>query len=338
MQSVCLQGVGKVAMVDRPDPVRGPGQALLAIKAASICGSDVKAYKGHGTPVPYPIVLGHEAVGEILEIDPGNPGGFKVGDIVAVDPYLYCGECYACSLGRTNCCESLHCLGVHTDGCMSELFAHPDHMLHSVPAGMPLELAALAEPLTIALHALHRTQVKAGEHMAIFGAGAIGLMAALGALHYGAEPIVIDVLDKRLKFAKTLGIKHALNSRTADLIAEVKEITSGRMAEVVMEATGVESCVHDTVALASYCGRVALTGWPNGEVPFDTFSVTRKELQILGARNSKNEFAEALALIAGKKVDVGALLTEVVPFSGLADAVTRLAENPSDYLKIVGKL
>ncbi|MCL1838343.1 MAG: alcohol dehydrogenase catalytic domain-containing protein [Propionibacteriaceae bacterium] len=338
MRGVCLAGIGNVAMVNLEFPTRKAGEALLGMKAMSICGSDVKAYKGHGTPVPYPIVLGHEAVGEILEIDSENAAGLRVGDLVAVDPYLYCGSCYACSLGRTNCCQFLKCLGVHTDGCMSEFFVHPDHLLHKLPEGIELRLAALAEPLTIALHGIHRTCLAPREHIAIFGAGAIGLLAAMCAIRYGANPIVIDVIAQRLAFAKTLGVQHTLNPSEDDLEQRVAEITDGRMAEVVMEATGVDSCIHNTVKLAAYCGRVALTGWPNGDVKFDTFSVTRKELQILGARNSKGEFSEALELIASKEVDVDALCTETVPFEQLAAAVTRLAECPSDYLKIVGEI
>jgi 2-desacetyl-2-hydroxyethyl bacteriochlorophyllide A dehydrogenase len=336
MKCVCLEGLEKVSMSERPEPARKPGEALLAVKAASICGSDVKAYKGHGTPVNYPLVLGHEAVADILEIDANNAAGLKAGDRVVIDPYIYCGKCYACSLGRFNCCETLKVLGVHTDGCMSAYFAHPDHLLHRAPDDVPVELTALAEPLTIALHALHRTSLKAGEHIAIFGAGAIGLLAAMAALHYDAVPIVIDVVETRLKLARTLGVEFAFNSRDG-VAAAVRDATNGRMAEVVMEATGVEACIHDTVGLASYCGRIALTGWPTKEPVFDTFSVTKKELQIYGARNSHNEFGEALRLIERKKVDVSAILTETTRFDDLANALERLAKDPSRYLKIVGK-
>jgi threonine dehydrogenase-like Zn-dependent dehydrogenase len=338
MKCVSLEGLERVALVSKADPTRKPGEALLAVKAVSVCGSDIKAYRGHGAPVRYPLVIGHEAAAEVLEIDPGGANGLKPGDLAIIDPYVYCGSCYACALGRTNCCESMNCVGVHSDGCMSEFYSHPDALLHPLPAGVPLELAPLAEPLTISLHALHRTALAAGEHIAIFGAGAIGLLAALAALHYGAAPILIDVLDKRLAYAKSLGVPHTINAHGADLVGEIKEITKGRMAEVVMEATGVEACVRETTDIASYCGRVALTGWPTREPVFDTFSVTKKELNVYGCRNSRGEFDEALSLIASGAVDVSRLVTQTVPFDALPDAIRNLAENPSDSLKIVGLL
>ena len=336
MKGVCLQDIGKVSMVDIEKPNRRKGEAIIKILSASICGSDIKAFKGHGTKINYPLILGHEAMGEIVEIDADNPKGFRVGDHVIVDPYLYCGKCYACSLGRTNCCEQLKCLGVHVDGCMSEYFTHPDHLLIKVPKGIPTELAPLAEPLTIALHALHRTSAKAGEKIVIMGAGAIGLLIAMAALHYGAEPILVDIVGERLAMAQTLGVRQEVNSRQEDVLSSVQRITNGRMAEVVVEVTGVEPCIHDTVSLASYCGRIALTGWPDKEVPLETFSITKKELQVYGCRNSKNEFEEALSLISTGAVNVRAIVSEVVPFDGLADAIQRLAANPGQYIKIVG--
>jgi threonine dehydrogenase-like Zn-dependent dehydrogenase len=338
MNCISLQGVERVALTQKEDPVRKPGEALLAIKAVSICGSDIKAYKGHGTPVAYPLVVGHEAVAEILEIDAGNRAHLKAGDLAAVDPYIYCGTCYACSLERTNCCESMNCIGVHSDGCMSELYTHPESLLPPVPKEVPLHLAPLAEPLTIALHALHRTSLAAGEHIAIFGAGAIGLLAALAALHYQAVPILIDVLDERLAYAASLGIPYTCDAKNGTVAEQIREITNGRMAEVVMEATGVESCIRETANAASYCGRVALTGWPTRAPVFDTFSVTKKELNVYGCRNSKGEFAEAFALIAGKRVDVSKVVSKVVPFAELPQAVRDLADRPADFLKIVGTL
>jgi len=338
MKSVGIQDVRKIALVEGEMPRPKQGEALLKMKMVGICGSDIKAFTGHGTKVPFPIVIGHEGLGEILEISPENTKGLAPGDLVAIDPYLYCGNCYPCTLERTNCCESLQCLGVHTDGCMSEYFSYPEHLLHKVPTGIPEELVPLAEPLTIALHALHRTCLKAGERIVIFGAGAIGMLSAMASLHYGADPIVVDVVPERLKFAKSLGVRHAFNSRIQNIAAEISAVTNGRMAEVVMEATGANTCIHDTIAMASYCGRIALTGWPDGETSIDTFSVTRKELQLYGSRNSKNEFTEALELIEQGKVNVRAILSEVVPFDQLPDAVERMAANPGKYIKIVGRV
>jgi threonine dehydrogenase-like Zn-dependent dehydrogenase len=213
MKALFLEGPGIVNIKEVPYPERKKGYAIVKMTAASICGSDISAYRGHGQAVSYPLILGHEAVGIVEDIDE-NAAGIKVGDHVILDPYLYCGECYSCSLGRTNCCEHLKVLGVQTNGAMCEYISHPDNLLHKLPDNISLELAPLAEPLTIALHGLHRAQTKKGEHIAIIGAGPIGLLAGMAALQYGAIPIIIDIMDERLELAKSQGIKHVINPKT----------------------------------------------------------------------------------------------------------------------------
>lgn len=336
MKSVCLYEAGKTGIREGEKPVWRPGTALLKLTSVSICGSDIKAFKGHGTKVVYPLVLGHEALAEIQEIDRDNPQGLQPGDRVLIDPYVFCKACYSCAMGRTNCCEHLKVLGVHTDGCMCEYLVHPFDLLYKAPEKIPAELAPLAEPLTIALHALHRTGVKAGEHVAIFGAGAIGLLAAMSVLYYGGEPILLDIVQERLDYAGTLGVKYTINTQTEDFVKQIDVFTGGRMAEVVIEASGAAECVRSTIRAAAYCGRIGLTGWPDGEVSMDTFSVTRKELEIYGCRNSKNEFAEAIEMISTGAIDIRAILSEVVPFEELPQAIERLASNPEKYIKIVG--
>ncbi len=218
MRAVTLESPGAVAAVTVPDPQLKAGQALLKVKAAGICGSDIGAYRGVNPLVSYPRILGHEIAGEVVDID-GTDETIRVGDHVIVDPYMYCGACYPCSLGRTNCCEKLEVLGVHRDGGMSEFFAHPSSMLVKAPDGMPWEIIPLAEPLTIALHALHRGGVKAGEHVAINGAGPIGLLAAMAAIACGAHPIVIDMVEERLSQAEKAGVRLDTLSDYATLIS-----------------------------------------------------------------------------------------------------------------------
>lgn len=334
MKVVNLQEPKNIYVTEREMPVREKGMALLKIKAAGICGSDIGAYRGVNNLVSYPRVIGHELAGEIVEIDDDNPKGLKVGDRVVVDPYLYCGHCYPCSLKRTNCCEDLKVLGVHVDGGMAEYFVHPADMLIPIPEGMSWEQAPLSEPLTIALHALHRGQLKPGMHMAINGAGAIGLLAALAAIAYGAEPILIDLVEERLAYARKLGVKHTINLKTQELIPTIREITGGRMAEVVMEASGANVAIRNTLDMVSYAGTIVLTGWPKSETPLPTDMITKKELDIRGSRTSAGEFEEALELISSGKVDVAAVLSKVVSLDEAADAVVELSEHPDRYLKI----
>ncbi|WRS27562.1 alcohol dehydrogenase catalytic domain-containing protein [Oscillospiraceae bacterium MB08-C2-2] len=335
MKALVLEQKEAVSIQERPMPQRKPGEALVRIKAASVCGSDISAYRGKGVQVEYPLVLGHEVVGEIVEIDSDNPGGFGPGDRVILHPYIYCGQCYPCSLGQTNCCENLKVLGVQTGGAMQEYFCHPHQLLHKLPDSIPWELAPLAEPLVIAIHGLHRAKVKAGEHVVIIGAGPIGIMAAMVAKKYGATPILLDIVDARLDIAKELGIPYTINTQTENAEEAIRELTAGRMAEAILEMSGAHQSVQNCLVYSSYCSRIALTGWPTGETPLLTPLITRKELEIYGARTGADEFPEALELIASGDVDAKAIASLVVPFDELPQALVEQAEHPEKYLKVV---
>ena len=334
MKAVYLEKPWNVGLCDAKMPEPKPGEALLRVKSAGICGSDIGAFRGTNGLVSYPRIIGHEIAGEVISIPEDNKNGIKPGDHVIVDPYLYCGHCYPCSIGRTNCCVDLKVLGVHVDGGMSEYFCHPANMLLKVPDDMPWDIIPMAEPLTIALHGVHRLALKAGEHIAINGAGPIGLLAAMVALHYGAEPIMIDLVKERLDFAKSLGVRYTINLREENLVEKVKEYTNGRMAECVMEASGANSAIRATLDIVSHAGRIALTGWPKQETLIPTDMITRKEVDIRGARTSAGEFPEAIDLIYNHKVDVRRILTKVISIDEAPETIRDIEKNPGNYMKV----
>lgn len=334
MKAVYMEKPWNIEISDVQMPKPKEGEALLRVKSAGICGSDIGAFRGTNGLVSYPRIIGHEIAGEVISIPENNKNGIKPGDRVIVDPYLYCGHCYPCSIGRTNCCVDLKVLGVHVDGGMAEYFCHPADMLLKVPDDMPWDIIPLAEPLTIALHGIHRLNLKAGEHIAINGAGPIGLLAAMVALHYGAEPIMIDLVKERLDFAKSLGVQYTINLREEDLVEKVSEYTNGRMAECVMEASGANSAIRATLDIVSHAGRIALTGWPKQETPIPTDMITRKEVDVRGARTSAGEFPEAIELIYHQKVDVRRILTKVISIDEAPETIRDIEKNPGDYMKV----
>lgn len=338
MRAIQIVEPWDVREIEAEEPVCGEGMALLKVHAVGICGSDIGAYRGTNNLVSYPRVIGHEIAGEVVRVCGSNPKGLKEGDRVVVDPYLYCGKCYPCSIGRTNCCDDLKVLGVHVDGGMSEYFAHPAGMLVRIPEGMSWEMAALAEPLTISLHGVHRGGVAAGEYCAFYGAGPIGLLAAMVAKHYGAEPILIDIVDERLEFARRHGIANTVNSQREDVAGRVREITGGLMAQMVMEASGSNAAIRGALDIVSNAGRVVFTGWPKNETSLPTGLFTKKELDVRGARTSAGEFEEALDIIAGGKIDIASVLTEVVGIDGAADKLRDIEKNPGSYMKVVVRM
>lgn len=335
MKAINLSKPGEVSCIELPKPVPKPGEALIRICSAGICGSDIGAFRGTNTLVSYPRIIGHELAGIVEEISENNPKGLKVGDKVIVDPYLYCGHCYACGIGRTNCCTDLHVLGVHVDGGMAEYFTHPEEMLIKMPDDMDWVSASMAEPLTISLHGIHRGSLTGGEYCAIIGAGPIGLLAGMIAQAYGAHAILIDLVPERLDFAKSLGIEYTIHSGAEDPVARVREITGGVMAQQVMECSGANSAIRSTLDLASHAGRITLTGWPKTETPLPTDAITRKEVDIRGARTSAGEFEEAIDLIYNKKIDILKLLTKTISLEEAPETVHDIDKNPGSYMKVV---
>ena len=335
MKAIKLAEPWNISCVEMEKPTPKEGEALIKVVAAGICGSDIGAFRGTNGLVSYPRVIGHELAGIVESIPENNKNGIKVGDRVVVDPYLYCGHCYPCSIGRTNCCTDLKVLGVHVDGGMAEYYCHPADMLIKIPEGMTWEQAAMAEPLTISLHGIHRGGLKAGEFCAIYGAGPIGLVAGMVAEAYGAHAIVIDLVQERLDFAKKVGIEYVINSGKEDPIAKVAEITGGMMAQQVMECTGANPCVRGCLDLVSNAGRITLTGWPKKETSLPTDVITKKEVDIRGARTSAGEFQEALELIATKRVDMDQILTKTVTMDEAPSTIVDIEKNPGNYMKVV---
>lgn len=335
MKAVYLQNPGDIAIAEVERPLRGRDQILIAVRSAGICGSDIGAYRGTNPLVSYPRIIGHEIAGEIIEI-PADETGFAVGDRVILEPYVYCGHCYPCSIGHTNCCENLTVLGVHIDGGMAQYFSHPRHLVHKAPDAIPWDILPMAEPLVIAMHAVTQPRTQAGEHVVITGCGPIGLLAAQYALTLGAVPVVVDPVEERLALARQLGIKYTVNPVASDALPAIQAITGNRMAEVVIEASGDARAIRSAIDYVSYAGRISLVGWPKNEIPLPTALFTKKELTIVGSRNSVGLFPESLRLIAEKEVDVAALVTKTVPVEEIPATVKDISEHPERYLKVIG--
>lgn len=334
VKAVCIEKPNEIYCKQVPYPQKKPHEVLIKMASAGICGSDVGAFRGTNPLVTYPRVIGHEVAGTIIAEGDTMAAGIKKGDRVIIDPYIYCGNCYPCSIGRTNCCEQLQVIGVHTDGAIQQVFSHPAWLVHKLPDNLSFAHAPLAEPLTIALHALHRTRLQQDEYVAIIGAGAIGLLAALTAIHYQAIPILIDMVQPRLDYAQQLGIKHVINPTQQDSKQAIRHITNGHMAQVVVEASGANSAIRETLDLASFAGRIALTGWPKQETPLPTNLITFKELDICGSRTSAGEFAEALTLLSERKIIPEQIITKIISVDEVAAAIRALSDNPGCQLKI----
>jgi 2-desacetyl-2-hydroxyethyl bacteriochlorophyllide A dehydrogenase len=334
MKSICLKRPGDIAVADIPEQKREPGEVLIRVRSAGVCGSDIGAYKGENPLVSYPRVIGHEIAGEVLEVA-DDEREFRIGERVIIEPYVYCGQCYPCSIGHTNCCQNLAVRGVHIEGGLAEIISHPRHLLHKLPENLPWRLAPLAEPLVIAMHAIRQSEVASGQHVVVTGSGPIGLLAAQYAATLGAIPIIVDPVEERLALARSLGVGHTVNPAASEAVAVISAVTKGRMAEAVIECSGAASAIRGSIDYVSYAGHVSLVGWPKGDVSLPTALFTKKELTVRGSRNSVGQFPESIRLIAEGKVEVAALVTKTVSLDEMPATVADVAAHPENYLKVV---
>ena len=198
MKAIVLVEPGKFVIEERPVPEPGPGEALIRVKVAGLCGSDLHGFRGTQPFITYPRVMGHEFSGEIAALGPGYKGPFQEGDRVVVDPVVNCGRCYACRTGNHNVCREVQVLGVHRDGAFAEYLTVRTDRIHKIPAGLDFSTAALIEPLSIGAEANRRASVRDGDQVVIIGAGPIGLVSLLIAKTKDTQVMITDRVQSRL--------------------------------------------------------------------------------------------------------------------------------------------
>ncbi len=315
MRTLVLQQPGTFRWDDRPEPAPAPGEVLLQVERVGICGTDLHAFDGIQPFFSYPRVLGHELCATVLR----PTGALREGDRVTVEPLLACGACYACRHGKYNCCARLQVLGVHTDGGMRRRMVLPAQLLH--PAGnLPPEQVAICEMLSIGVHANRRGSVGAGMAVVVVGAGPIGLGAAQVAHAYGARVAIVDAVASRLELAARLGCERTLHVRETDVTAAVGDWTGGDLADVVICCVGDAGVIVGAVDYVAPGGRMVLVGLTDRPAPFIPSALVRKEVDLLASRNSRGVFPEVLRLVRERLVDLGSMITSVVPFADAAGA------------------
>lgn len=337
MKILEMPQAGTLLLREVDEPVRSSNTAKIKMEYCGICGSDLTAYTGKNPTVRYPVDgIGHEGIGVITEIGE-NEQALCVGDRVAISPYIPCLQCHMCAEERFNNCADIRVAGVHTGGVMAEYITFPNHLLHKVPAKLDPLTAALAEPLTIGLHAAARARVTEGDYCVITGAGPIGLLAALGVKSKGATPILVDIVDERLQFAQECGIAHTFNSAAGDVLAYLHDV-SGTMPQAMLECTGSPFILAEMHNYVRHGGRIALVGWPKGPVTVNTVRCIQKELDIHPSRNSNKQFPTALALLAQGAIPSDKIITKLVALEDAESVMQDMLQNPGAYMKVVVKL
>ena len=334
MKAALLHAPGQLELLDMPQPAPGPGEVLVRVRAAGICGSDVHAYRGSSAFQVYPVIPGHELAGEVVALSEGATS-LAIGEHVVVDPMVRCGQCYPCRSGRYNCCTTLRVMGVHANGGFAEFVAIEAARLHRISASVPFEAAAMVEPLCVAAHSVSRGRVSERDNVLVIGAGTIGLGALIMARQQGARVAITDPIPEKLRVAEALGADLAINPGDRDVLQAVLDWTDGEGPTVVIEAVGHPRTMRAALDYVSSAGRVVIVGITPQEVPFPIPLIVRKELDILASRNSREQFPRVVALLESGKVDARQLISHTLPFERVHEAFALIAERPAEVRKIV---
>ena len=330
MLQVILREPGQFTAGEAALPVRRDGEALVRVRRIGVCGTDLHAFRGRQPFFSYPRVLGHELAGEIVEIG-ADEGGLAVGERVAIEPYLACGECRPCRTGRYNCCARLEVLGVHRDGGMQEWVTVPTRLLHRSET-LSLDQLALIETLGIGYHAVERAALAEGEWVVVIGAGPIGLAVLQFALLAGARVIVVDLSPARREFARRLDVEHAVDGGK-DALAAVTELTGPELAHCVFDATGSLDSMSGSLHYVGPGGRVVMVGLAQGAFSIDDPLFHRRELTLLASRNSAGAFPALIRLMESGQIDTAPWITHHLELSALPDQFPGLLEPGAAVVK-----
>lgn len=314
-------------------PTVGAGEVLVSVAAAGVCAGDMYFYLGKNPYATYPQICGHEIAGVVAEVGK-DVTGLEPGMAVVVEPFLGCGRCYPCRVGKPNCCQNLEIIGVHRPGGFADLVVAPVTHVHRVPPELDLFQASFAEPVAIGVQAVRRGEVQAGEDVLILGCGPIGLALIEVVKALGATPLATDVLPERLATAQQFGAE----TLPADdqLLERVIARTNGEGMPVVIEATGNPRAMEQTVDLVAAGGRIVIVGLVKQGVTVQLpgLDFTRKEMTIIGSRASTNCFPEALRLLAEGKISYPKIATPLSLWDAPA-VFADLAANPGKLHKAV---
>ncbi|MBQ3865692.1 MAG: alcohol dehydrogenase catalytic domain-containing protein [Clostridia bacterium] len=334
MKAAYLRSWENMEITELEKPVLKEGEALIRMRYAGVCGSDITVYTGKHPTATAPVVIGHEILGTVEEIC--GESEIKAGDRVTVEPLISCGTCEACRRGFGHVCKSLKLLGIHENGGYAEYTKARIEKLVKVPDSLPDELAALAEPFAVGYHVVSRSGLQPGQDALVIGGGPIGLVVALSAKAAGGKVLVSEVNEKRLETAKKLGLE-TVNPAKGELDAYVRDRTDGNGFDVVYEASGSRAGILTCTDVCKIRGTIVPMSLSGAPVEFVLGKVSFKEMSVVGSRvypfDHFKKGVERLAEIASKQ-DLTPLVSDILPLDEAQKAVDmmRKGENAGKIL------
>ncbi len=283
MKAIRYLGNHEVAVQNIPDPVAGPGEVLLEPLAVGICGTDLHIIEGDYASAP-PMTLGHEVCARVVGLGDGV-SSLAIGDLISVEPHIYCGVCVHCQTGNLNMCPSRRAPGVHLDGGMAELMVVPETIAYKLDPDTPPGIGSLTEPLGCVVHGVDRLQAKSGRAIAVFGAGPAGALVIALAKKSGLSPVVaVEIREQRRDLALRMGADVALDPTAVDFAPRMMELTDGDGFPYLVDAVGSSRVLEQAIPLASRGGTILVFGVarPDDRLAVSPNEIYARELTILG--------------------------------------------------------
>ena len=319
MKALVFHGDKDLRLEEAAEPIAGPEEEMILVAAVGICGSDVHGYLGlTGRRTP-PMIMGHEFAGKR-----------ENGEAVAVFPYQSCGGCQYCKEGATASCPDKRMFGVFAEnGGMAEKIAvRKDRIIPLPPETSPIH-AAMAEPLSVAFHAVKKAKISPEKKVVIIGAGAIGMLCLVLVRQMGAKKItVLDIDDSRLRLAKRVGADEVIHNAGEDHPPATFDI--------VIEAVGIADTVRKAISLTNRGGSLVLVGMSQKEIPVDMFDIISREIVLTGSfQYTRSEFETVVNMLPQIKGYLDLLISHVVPLSKGVEMFHRLASGEAEMTKVV---
>lgn len=331
MKAVVCNAPHAIAVELQPIATRLQDEVLLKIDRAGICGTDYHIYEGLHPFLKYPRVIGHELSATVVETPASSK--LKIGQQVVINPYIACGNCHACNIGKPNCCMNIAVLGVHRDGGMCEMISLPERNLISAE-GLTLDEAATVEFLAIGAHAVRRSGIGRGVKALVVGAGPIGLGAAIFAQIAGASVVLVDRDSDRLHLARAAtGIVDTITA-DGDAHTKIMRASNNDGYDAVFDATGSKASMEQSFAYVAHGGTYVFVGLVKDDITFADADFHKREMTLMASRNATAvDFDAVIAAIKSKKVPISKLITHRTSLTEVANDLPRWSADKTGLIK-----
>lgn len=298
-----------------PGPYLAENEILVEMQMVGICGSDIVAWKGGFQRIHEPVILGHEGVGVIVDLNGHEDSGFHVGERIVLEPLDNCGKCEPCKKGHYNVCDHFKIHGIDRHGLFAEYVNTRVDRIHKISEDISLERCATCEPVSVAVHMVRRAEVLYGDTVMISGAGPIGLLVGLIAKRSGASKVVItDMNPYKLNLIQELGMT-PVNCTDADYIDEILHALGDRKADKAFELVGVENALNTCLKIVKSRGTLLTAGMFKSVPAAQIGEAIGKEVNIVGSRvYTFDDYEKAIALLGDPTFPIEKLISDVVPF------------------------